>query len=37
MTITSLIDKEVTIDQETIDARNYLIEISASQPKEVKK
>ena len=37
MTITSLINKEVKIDQETIDARNYLIEISASQPNEVKK
>ena len=36
MTITSLINKEVTIDQETIDARNFLIEISASQPNEVK-
>ena len=36
MTITSLIEKEVTIDQETIDARNHLIEISASQPNEVK-
>ena len=36
MTITSLIKNEVKIDTETIDARNYLIEISASQPNEVK-
>lgn len=37
MTIKSLIDKGEAIDSETIDARNYIIEISASQPKEVKK